>query len=136
MISRRAVMRHQVAARLKFYQPSHQYLGRSISGNGLPAKEPAKKDPLVAVEALNLATLNTLTFALMMGGGVAWAFDISSMEDLRRYTRRSIVTGGGEVDEDAEREVVEWVGKTFGIEQQKEETKETKETKEETKEEK
>lgn len=114
LITRRAVTRHQIAAKLKFYH-SNQWVGRS-------EKELPKKDPLVAVEALNLATLNTLTFAMMAGGGVSWAFDISSVEDLRRYTRRSILAAGGQADEEAEQEVANWVAKTFGIEEKKEAT--------------
>lgn len=113
LITRRAVTRHQVAAKLKFYH-SNQWIGRS-------EKELPKKDPLVAVEALNLATLNTLTFAMMAAGGVSWAFDISSVEDLRKYTRRSILAAaGGEADEEAEKEVADWVANTFGIGEKKE----------------
>jgi hypothetical protein len=43
--------------------------------------------------------------------------DVSSVEDVRRYARRSIERSAvrvGKVDEEAEREVVEWFGKTFG----------------------
>ncbi|KAK4124954.1 hypothetical protein N657DRAFT_643729 [Parathielavia appendiculata] len=121
-LSRRAITRHQLAAQLKFYQPSHQFAAwsRSSSSSSSAAQQALpKRDPLVAIEALNLATLNTLTFAMAAVGGVAWAFDISSVEELRRITRRSIVEAGGEVDEEAEREVVEWVAKTFGIEKKK-----------------
>ncbi|KAK3906604.1 hypothetical protein C8A05DRAFT_11672 [Staphylotrichum tortipilum] len=108
LISRRAIVRHQIAAKLKFYQ-SNQCTGRS-------EKDLPKKDPLVAVEALNLATLNTLSFAIMAVGGVSWAFDISNMGDLRRYARRSVVTVGGMVDAGEEQEVVAWMAKAFGIE--------------------
>ncbi|KAK4102130.1 hypothetical protein N658DRAFT_352739 [Parathielavia hyrcaniae] len=124
-LSRRAITRHQLAAQLKFYQPSHQSAwgssSRSVALSAAEATQQAlpKRDPLVAVEALNLATLNTLTFAVAAVGGVAWAFDISTLEELRRITRRSIVEAGGEADEEAEREVVEWVAKTFGIEERK-----------------
>ncbi|KAG7291676.1 hypothetical protein NEMBOFW57_001695 [Staphylotrichum longicolle] len=112
LITRRRVTRHQIAAKLKFYH-SNQWIGRS-------EKELPKKDPLVAVEALNLATLNTLTFAMMAAGGVSWAFDISSVEDLRKYTRRSILAAsGGEADEEAEKEVADWVANTFGIVEKK-----------------
>lgn len=81
---------------------------------------PLKKDPLVAFEALNLATLNTMAFAVMAAGGVSWGLDIANLEDLRRYARRTVVhVGDGERDEEAEREVAEWVAKTFGIEEKK-----------------
>jgi len=107
MISRRAVIRHQIAAKLKFYQ-SNQCIGRS-------EKDLPKKDPTVAAEALSLATLNTISFAIMAAGGVTWAFDISSMEDLRRYSRRSVVTVNGTVDAAEEQEVVAWMASAFGI---------------------
>ncbi|KAL2126903.1 hypothetical protein VTI74DRAFT_11646 [Chaetomium olivicolor] len=116
LVSRRAITRHQIAAQLKFYQPN-QFGGRT-------ARDMPKRDPLVAVEALNLATLNTLSFFVMAAGGVSWAFDISTMEDLRRLTRRSIEgVAGGKIDKAAEQEVAEWVAKTLGIEQGKEEQK-------------
>ena len=72
---------------------------------------------MVAVEALNLATLNTLSFFVMAAGGVSWAFNISSAEDLKRITQRSILrsSAGKSVDLEAEKEVVEWVARTFGV---------------------
>ncbi len=108
LISRRAIIHHQIASRLKFYS-SNQCLGRS-------EKDLPKKDPMVAAEALGLATLNTLSFAIMAAGGVTWAFDISNMEDLRRYSRRSVVTVGGTVDAAEEQAVVDWMAQAFGIE--------------------
>lgn len=117
LITRRAVVRHQLAARLKFYQPN-QFAWRSKA-------DMPKKDPLVAVEALNLATLNTLTFAVMAVGGASWALDISSREDLTRIARRRIERGGGgAVDENGEREVAEWMVGLFGIDPNAEEKKE------------
>lgn len=107
MVSRRAAIRHQLAARLKFFQPN-QFTWRS-------EKDLPKKDPMVAFEALNLATLNTMAFAIMAAGGVSWGLDIADMEDLRRYARRSIVEAGGERDEAAEREVAEWMVSAFGL---------------------
>ena len=107
MVSRRAAIRHQLAARLKFFQPN-QFVWRS-------EKDLPKKDPMVAFEALNLATLNTMAFAIMAAGGVSWGLDIADMEDLRRYARRSIVETGGERDEAAEREVAEWMVSAFGL---------------------
>ncbi|KAH6628553.1 hypothetical protein F5144DRAFT_549839 [Chaetomium tenue] len=104
MVSRRAAIRHQLAARLKFFQPN-QFIWRS-------EKDLPKKDPMVAFEALNLATLNTMAFAITAVGGVSWALDIANMEDLRRYARRTIVEAGGERDEVAEKEVAEWMPPT------------------------
>lgn len=41
-----------------------------------------------AFEALSLATLNVCSFAMMATGGVLYALDINSVEDMRRYVRR------------------------------------------------
>lgn len=69
---------------------------------------------MVAVEALNLATLSVVSFALMAGAGTAWALDISSLEDLRERARRSLYGPEGRVDEDVDKEVAEWMAKTLG----------------------
>jgi hypothetical protein len=109
MISKRAVLHHQLASKMGFFQGNH-FLWRS-------QRERPKREPLVAAEALGLATLNTASAAIFAAGGVTWALDISSVEDLRRYARRSIERSAvrmGKVDEEAEKEVVEWFGKTFG----------------------
>ena len=41
----------------------------------------------MAVEALQLATLNTASWAMMAVGGLSWALDVSSLDDLKRYAR-------------------------------------------------
>jgi hypothetical protein len=43
--------------------------------------------PLEALEALSVATINASSFGIMMTGGAFWAFDISSIAELRRRTR-------------------------------------------------
>lgn len=102
LVTRRSVARKVTASLPKFYQPSHKAPSRG-------AKDP--KDSLIAFEALNLATLNVLSFAMMATGGAAWAFDISSVEDLRAMARSKIGLAAGEIDEEAEREVEEFVSK-------------------------
>jgi hypothetical protein len=66
---------------------------------------------LVAVEALGLATLNTMGFGIMATGGLSWAFDLSSVEELRAAARKQIIGEAGDVDEAAEREVAEYFAK-------------------------
>jgi hypothetical protein len=70
--------------------------------------------PLMAIEALNLATLNVIGFAIMMVGGLSYAFDISTMDELR-VKARAVIGGaaGGRTDEEAEREVEEWVARVL-----------------------
>jgi hypothetical protein len=68
---------------------------------------------LIALEALNLATLNVFGFGIMLTGGLAWAFDISNVEDLRRRARGHMGETGAATDEEAEREMEEWVAKVL-----------------------
>ncbi|KAL2017035.1 hypothetical protein VTK56DRAFT_2647 [Thermocarpiscus australiensis] len=108
LLSRRAITRHQLGAQLKFYQPNHL--------RGLTQKDPPRSEgAVVAAEALVLATLNTMSFGIMAAGGLSWAFDISSVDDLRRMAQRSIEEASGNLDENEEREVAEWITKTLGI---------------------
>ncbi|KAK4248836.1 hypothetical protein C7999DRAFT_13208 [Corynascus novoguineensis] len=124
LVSRRAAARHRLAARLRFYEPNNQATGWGFLKDPelLRGIGPRDKNPAVALEALNLATLNTMAFAVMAAGGVSWALDISNVEDLRAYARRSVVRHRGERDEAAEREVAEWLVKTFGLEERKKES--------------
>ncbi|GAB1312246.1 hypothetical protein MFIFM68171_02456 [Madurella fahalii] len=107
LITRRAVTRYKLASQLKFFEPTN---GNGITHHGLP-----QKDPGMALQALNLATLNTFSFGIMMAGGISWAFDISTVDDLKRLTRRSMDAAGGDLDPAAEEEIAQWVANTFGI---------------------
>ncbi|KAJ4355207.1 hypothetical protein N0V85_009550 [Neurospora sp. IMI 360204] len=115
-VSRRAVARHLKASKMEIFAPN-MASGMARPGN-INAKAP--RDPMVAVEALNLATLNVVSFATMAAGGTCWAFDLLSVEDLKRKARRTLY-GGTEanLDEEAEKEVAEWVAKTLGIDLEK-----------------
>lgn len=103
LVTRRSVSRKISAALPKFYQPSHRAPAKGAQQSG--------ENSLIAFEALNLATLNVLSFAMMATGGVAWSCDISSVDDLRAMARRKIGLAAGEIDEEAEREVEAWVAK-------------------------
>lgn len=70
---------------------------------------------MLAFQALNLATLNTLSFGIMMAGGASWALDVSTLDDLRRLTRRSMDSVDGDVNQADEDEVTQWMATTFGI---------------------
>ncbi|KAL2122052.1 hypothetical protein VTJ04DRAFT_2507 [Mycothermus thermophilus] len=141
MISRRAAVRHHLASQLRFFTGHHEYLIlRGVGLKDLPgylemqAKHypslpslAQRREPMLAAEALSLASLNLMSFAIMAAGGLSWAFDISSLEDLQRYSRRSVAKSVGrrlqkevEKEEDAEiekaeQEVAEWFGRTFGL---------------------
>ncbi|KAJ5816298.1 hypothetical protein N7447_008531 [Penicillium robsamsonii] len=70
-----------------------------------------------AFEALNLATLNVISFGLMAGGAVGYALNINGLEDMRRFVRNGL-QGGSDTpvksDEELEQEVTEWVAKILG----------------------
>lgn len=66
--------------------------------------------PLLAVEALTVATLNVVSWAIMTTGGLLWAFDIGSMDDMRRKIRGGLgVDGTGRTEQEAEEEMEEWL---------------------------
>ncbi|KAI1162902.1 hypothetical protein F5B18DRAFT_356321 [Nemania serpens] len=102
LITRRSVARKQLVTLPKFYVQSNRPVSK-IDSDG----------PLIALEALNLATLNVLGFAVMMTGGVSWAFDISNIDDLRRMARKQIGPSGARTDEESEREIEEWIAKVL-----------------------
>ena len=63
-----------------------------------------------ALEALNIATANVLSFAMMATGGTLWYMDINSMEEARRHIRGGMgVDGTGRSEKDAEEEFEEWM---------------------------
>ena len=68
-----------------------------------------------AFEALNLATINVLSFGMMTSGGVLYALDINSLEDARRIMRAGLEGGSAsKSDEELENEVTEWVSSVLG----------------------
>ncbi|KAI2610456.1 hypothetical protein GGR54DRAFT_376914 [Hypoxylon sp. NC1633] len=108
-ITRRAVARKLMTAAPKFYQQSNR-----------PVNKIQSDSSLIALEALSLATINVMGFGIMAAGGLAWAFDISNIDDLRRKARRHIGPPGGQTDEEAEREVEEWVARVLLKKEQRE----------------
>lgn len=111
-ITRRAVLRKQVAAAPKFFSPS-KYIKPEprvdAKGNTTKVIDPEAEGGPLAVQALGLATLNVFSFAIMMTGGLSWAFDISGMDDLRVLARRKIHTGEGDPDPGGENEIEDWM---------------------------
>ena len=76
-------------------------------------------------EALNIATINVTSFMIMMTGGLLWAFDISSMDEMRRKIRGGLgVDGTGRSETDAEQAFEEWLAGVMGRKEEKESRKE------------
>lgn len=103
LITRRAVVRRYAATVPRFYAPSNRAT-QAVNGH------------LEAFEALNLATINVMSFMVMLAGGTFWAFDISSMDDLRRKLRRKDKgeLGVARGEKGAEEEWEKWLAETLG----------------------
>ncbi|KAJ5220262.1 hypothetical protein N7468_009466 [Penicillium chermesinum] len=71
-----------------------------------------------AFEALNLATINVLSFGMMSTGAVMYALDINTLEDARRVMRAAMDGGAStersKTDEELEKDVTEWVSNVMG----------------------
>lgn len=92
LITRRSLVRKYQSTIPKFYQPSNRP-GYTVNGG------------LEALEALNIATINVLSLAMMATGGLLYAFDISSIDDLRRNVRTKIGVDPSQTDKEAEKEI-------------------------------
>ncbi|KAJ9665845.1 hypothetical protein H2201_003969 [Coniosporium apollinis] len=110
LTTRRALARKHTSTLPRFYQPSNR---PSNPVNG----------PLEAVEALSLATVNVLSFGMMMTGGALWAFDISSMEEMRAKIRAGVLgvdADAGKAAREAEEEMEEWLATVLARKEDKE----------------
>ncbi|KAJ4018206.1 hypothetical protein NW752_002112 [Fusarium irregulare] len=88
-VSRRSVLRMRQNSFPKFY-----------SSNRAPAKIDSAERSLLAVQALGLATLNVMSFGVMLIGGISWAFDLSSIAELRERTQAAVRRPGSVNPED------------------------------------
>jgi hypothetical protein len=77
-----------------------------------------------AVEALNIATINVLSLAMMSVGGMLWYFDINSMDDARKKLRGGLgVDGTGRDEKQVEEEFEEWMATVLARKEEKEKSK-------------
>ncbi|KAI1046491.1 hypothetical protein LB505_010740 [Fusarium chuoi] len=106
-VSRRSVLRMRHDSFPKFYT-SNRHQVKFDSGDR----------SLLAVQALGLATLNVMSFGVMLVGGISWAFDLSSIEELRQRTQ-AVTRRPGMVspeDEKAMEELIEGLMGKMGME--------------------
>jgi hypothetical protein len=121
LVTRRAIARKYIAGIPKFYNQSN-HAAPKIDGDG----------GFVAVEALSLATLNVMGFGILFTGGLAYAFDVASVDDLRAMARKHTRPGPGTADEAEEREMEAWANdilEKFGQKKQLDSDSSTKEDK-------
>lgn len=111
-----------IAAKTQTLSASSRQSSTPMASQALTQDNPkdAPADPdgsgsLVAFEALGLATMNVVAFALLLTGSIAYAFDLSSVDDLRAYARRRFgLTGGAPADvASAEQALEEWIAETL-----------------------
>ncbi|MCJ1440793.1 MAG: hypothetical protein MMC23_001279 [Stictis urceolatum] len=102
-LTKRSITKRQSQIRPHFWHPSNEAPLVPISG------------AFEAVEALSLATVNVVSWAMVWTGGVLWAFGINGVEDMRRRVR-----GGLGVEEEragneerADREIEEWMARVL-----------------------
>ncbi|KAJ5510236.1 hypothetical protein N7453_002339 [Penicillium expansum] len=104
LVTRRAFHKKRMACMPPFYTSSTYH-------------QPHSNSAADAFEALNLATLNVVSFGLMAGGAVGYALNINGLEDMRRVVRNGLQGGSDapvKTDEELETEVTEWVTKILG----------------------
>lgn len=96
-VSRRAVIRQRLSMLPPFYASNR---------NPLVITDGDRQQ--LAAQALGLATLNVMSFGVLLVGGISWGFDLSSVEELRRRTKVALERPSGLSEEDekeAEREM-------------------------------
>jgi hypothetical protein len=93
-----------------FYEPSNAPPRLRING------------AMEAFEALNIATINVTSFAIMTTGGLMWAFDVGGIDDMRRKIRGGLgIDGSGRSEKEVEEEFEEWLATVLERKKQKEE---------------
>ncbi|KAJ5357495.1 hypothetical protein N7541_004653 [Penicillium brevicompactum] len=104
LVTRRSFNKKRIACIPPFYTSSLYH-------------QPHSNSAMDAFEALNLATLNVLSFGMMAGGAAGYALNINNIDDMRKFVRAGL-QGGSDTpvksDEELEEEVTEWVSKVLG----------------------
>lgn len=92
-----------------------------------PFYHPNTRPPLIppngaldAFEALNLATLNTIAFAMLMVGGGMFSLDVCNLEELRQRVKQN--TDWDDKAKEAEEEFEEWMVGVLARKERKEES--------------
>jgi hypothetical protein len=49
-----------------------------------------------ALDALGIATINVFSYGIMLGGGLLWAFNISTLAELKNRVKMPLDVGSGE----------------------------------------
>lgn len=89
-----------------------------LPGTGIeitqPVTPPKVNPSMEALEALNIATINVISFSMLAMGSALWYLDIGSLEDARRKLRGGLGVDGSERSEqEAEEEMEEWLAEVL-----------------------
>lgn len=79
----------------KFYTPSNHV--HEVDGS------------MEALEALSIATINVASTSLMLTGGLLWALDISTVDEMRQKHRAKMGLLAQETNPEDEKQMEEWV---------------------------
>jgi hypothetical protein len=82
-VTRRAVVRRQLESYPRFY-----------SSNRASVHIDSGERSLLAVQALGLATLNVMSFGVMLTGGIGYSFDLCNLRELRERTQAALRSPG------------------------------------------
>ncbi|KAL2008986.1 hypothetical protein VTN00DRAFT_7180 [Thermoascus crustaceus] len=114
LITRRSIYRRHFSTIPPFYTSS-------------PYHQPQVSGPLEALEALNLATINVVSLAMVGAGATMYALDVNTLDDMRRYARRGLGfdspgtgTGTRKEDEELGEELEQWLSSVLGMKEVKE----------------
>lgn len=94
-VTRRALVRKYKSILPKFYTPSNRV--PEIDGS------------IEALEALSVASINVASISLMLTGGLMWALDISTMDDMRQKYHAKMGSLAEEKNPEDEKQMEEWV---------------------------
>ncbi|KAJ5233858.1 uncharacterized protein N7469_005624 [Penicillium citrinum] len=102
LITRRAHHKKRIASIPPYYTSSVYY-------------QPKYNGAMEAFEALNLATINVISFGMMATGGIMCMLNVNGIEDMRRIMRGGLEgAAAGKSDDELEKEVTDWVASVFG----------------------
>ncbi|KAF4512740.1 hypothetical protein G6O67_000085 [Ophiocordyceps sinensis] len=93
-VSRRSVMRRRLES-LPAFHTSNRHASAFDGGSDRIG---------LATQALGLATLNVMSFGVLLTGGIGWGFDLCSVDELRQRTQAAIQRPGN-LDPAAEKEM-------------------------------
>ncbi|KAI1971585.1 hypothetical protein LOZ51_006745 [Ophidiomyces ophidiicola] len=110
LITRRSLSRRRIASIPPYYTSATNH-------------KPPVNGAMEALEALNIASINVVSLAMLGVGGAMHAFEINTLDDLRRKVRGGLgADGSGRSEQQVEEELEEWVVTVLNRKAEKEKT--------------